>query len=60
MSREPEAAKRYGNGRWERKQLWAIVATYRTRGESAEWVAVKLGVGVKLVKQIYRNMDGRF
>jgi hypothetical protein len=55
MSRQ----KRYGHGRWPRKQLYAIVAHYWATDRSPEWVAAKLGVGPVLVAQIYEYLAER-
>ena len=52
-----ERRKRYGHGKWPRNQLYAIVASYRDIGRSPEWVAVKLGVGPRLVGQIYDYLE---
>jgi len=49
--------KRYGHGRWPRKQLYAIVASYREIGRDPQWVAVKIGVGPRLVHQIYDYLE---
>ena len=54
-----ERRKRYGHGRWPRKQLYAIVAHYWSVGHKPEWVAVKLGVGPAIVAQIYDYLEDR-
>jgi len=55
MSRQ----KRYGHGRWPRKQLYAIVAGYREAGRSPEWVSRKLGVGPALTVEVYDYLEWR-
>lgn len=52
-----ERRKRYGHGRWPRNQLYAIVASYRGMGREADWVAARLGVGPRLVQQIFDYLD---
>lgn len=52
-----ERQKRYGHGRWPRKQLYAIVASYRSLGRRPEWIAAKLGVGPRIVEQICEYLD---
>jgi hypothetical protein len=49
--------KRYGHGKWPRKQLYAIVASYRSMGRKPEWIASRLGVGPKIVGQIFEYLD---
>ena len=49
--------RRYGHGRWPRKQVYAIVASYREAGRSSEWVAAKLGVGPAMVHQLYADLE---
>jgi hypothetical protein len=51
--------KRYGHGRWPRKQLYAIVASYWAMDRSAEWVVAKIGVGPALVQQIFCYLEER-
>ena len=53
MQPRREKERLYGNGRWPRKQLYAIVATYWARGEEVWYVAVKLGISRKHAKQIF-------
>jgi hypothetical protein len=52
MSGKPRTAY-YGYGKWPRKQLYAIVGEYRRRGSDPEYVAKRLGVGLKFVRQIF-------
>lgn len=54
-----EKARHYGHGRWSRKQTYAIVASYREIGRDPRWVAQKLGVGVRMVEQIYDDFLDR-
>jgi len=51
-----ERRKRYGHGKWHRNQLYAIVASYRAIGRTPEWVASRLGVGPRLVSEIYEYL----
>jgi len=48
-----ERRKRYGRGHWERKQLYAIIASYRQEGHEPEWIATRLGVGRGIVHQAF-------
>lgn len=60
MSRQRGAGRRgsrYGRGRWPRAQLFAIVQQYRIKGRHPQWVARRLGVGDRLVAQIYEYLD---
>jgi hypothetical protein len=52
-----ERRKRYGHGKWPRNQLYAIVASYRAMGREDHWVAARLGVGPRLVTQIYEYLE---
>lgn len=52
-----ERQKRYGHGRWARRQLYAIVASYRSMGRTPEWVAAKIGVGPTIVKEAFDYFD---
>jgi hypothetical protein len=52
-----ERRKRYGHGKWPRNQLYAIVASYRRMGREDHWVASRLGVGPRIVKQIYEYLE---
>lgn len=47
----------YGRGHWPRAQLFAIVQQYRIKGRDPQWVARRLGVGHRLVVQIYEYLD---
>jgi hypothetical protein len=52
-----ERRKRYGHGKWPRNQLYAIVASYRSMGREPAWVAARLGVGPRIVFQIFEYLE---
>ena len=52
-----EAPRRYGKGRWERKRLYAIAASYYHAGHDAADVAQKLEISETFVAMIFEYFD---
>jgi hypothetical protein len=52
-----EREKRYGHGKWPRRQLYAIVGSYRDGGRTPAWVGARLGLSEHFVTQIFDHFE---